>query len=71
MAVSDDFLSKKIEDLAITTQNIPFSNTDHRRVADLVKSIKATVRLAKELETNLGVQIVPFLQAYIGMTNNE
>jgi len=73
MAASDDYLEQQIDLLAskITTQNIPFSDTDHRKLVDIIGAMKLIKRKGEELETNLGVPLFPSIETYFGMVKNE
>lgn len=73
MAASDDYLDGQIKVLEgkITTQNIPFSDHDHRKTVDLINCIKKSKRLALELEASLGIPIRPSVETYFGLVKNE
>jgi len=73
MAASDDYLEQQVDTLSskITTQNIPFSDTDHRKLVDIIKCINTIKKKGEELEVNLGVPLFPSIETYFGILKLE
>ena len=74
MAASDDYLNTQIDAIAnrITTDNIPNSPTDHRKLVDVVQAISRIKSNGGSLETNLpGAAVYAMCEGYFALLKNE